>query len=270
MSKVCLSKCLFGRSAISARLIAAILATGLYAALLSNEAIADDAVDDLSSQATDPTASLMSFNFIGAYTGSFHGPNNGEPDHALDLTFRPVIPFTAFGKPNILRMTLPYHANGRGDKGLDSVSLFDLVILNRSWGRLAVGGVATLANESAADTFVIGPAVGAIWALSRKTKLGLFNQNVFGGDTAVSQFQPIAAYQLGNGWSVSAGDLQFTYDWKRSKWINVPIGFQVGKVTRIGNQPVRWAINPQYNLKNDDGLAKWKLVFTFTLLVPTG
>ena len=38
----------------------------------------------------------------------------------------------------------------------------------------------------------------------------------------------------------------------------------------IGDQPVRWAITPQYNLKNDDDLVKWKLVFTFTLLVPTG
>ncbi len=42
------------------------------------------------------------------------------------------------------------------------------------------------------------------------------------------------------------------------------------KVMRFGKQPVRWAINPQYNLKNDDDLVKWKLVFTFTLLVPAG
>lgn len=81
--------------------------------------------------------------------------------------------------------------------------------------------------------------------------------------------QPIFAHQLGGGWALSAGHLQFTYDWKRSRWTNIPIGFQIGKVTRWGNQPVRWAINPQYNLKNDDGLTKWKLVFTFTLLVPT-
>jgi len=72
------------------------------------------------------------------------------------------------------------------------------------------------------------------------------------------------------GWALSAGDLQFTYDWKRSRWTNIPIGFQIGKVMRLGQQPVRWAINPQYNLKNDDDLVKWKLVFTFTLLVPSG
>ncbi len=231
---------------------------------------ADDGVDDLSAAATDPTASLMSFNFIGDYTGAFHGPGNGQSDDAFDLTFRPVIPFKAFGKPNILRMTVPYQVDGRGGDGIDSVSLFDLVIFGKEWGRLGVGAVATLANDSAPDTFVIGPAVGGVWNYSKKMKLGLFNQNVFGGDTAVSQLQPIVAYQLGGGWALSAGDLQFSYDWKNSRWLNIPIGFQIGKVTRIGKQPVRWAINPQYNLKSDDDLVKWKLVFTFTLLVPTG
>ena len=245
------------------------LATG-FAFCATPLAYADDSADALSAAATDPTASLMSFNLIGDYTGAFHGPDNGQSDDAFDLTFRPVIPFKAFGKPNILRMTVPYQVDGRGGDGIDSVSLFDLVIFGKEWGRLGVGAVATLANDSAPDQFVIGPAVGAVWNYSKKLNLGLFNQNVFGGDTAISQLQPIIAYQLGGGWALSAGDLQFSYDWKRSRWLNIPIGFQIGKVTRIGKQPVRWAINPQYNLKNDDDLVKWKLVFTFTLLVPTG
>lgn len=233
-------------------------------------AFADEAASELSAAATDPTASLMSFNIIGDYTGAFHGPDNGRSGDAFDLTFRPVIPFKAFGRPNILRMTVPYQVDGRGEDGINTVTLFDLVIIGQQWGRLGLGAVATLANDSAPDTFVIGPAVGGVWDYAEKTKLGLFNQNVFGGDTAISQLQPIFAHQLGDGWALSAGDLQFTYDWKRSRWTNVPIGFQIGKVTRWGSQPVRWAINPQYNLKNDDGLTKWKLVFTFTLLVPTG
>jgi hypothetical protein len=39
-------------------------------------------------------------------------------------------------------------------------------------------------------------------------------------------------------------------------------------VTRLGKQPVRWAINPQYNLIDDDGFEEWKISFTFALLVP--
>lgn len=229
---------------------------------------ADEAADELARQATDPTASLMAFNFIADYTGAFHGPDTGDDD-AFGITFRPAIPFTAFGKPNILRITIPYQVQGRGEDGLGDVSIFDVAVTNESWGRWALGLVASLSSsDAAADDFAIGPATGAVWAKSKRLNLGVFSQNVFAGDTAVSQLQPVIAYQLGNGWSLSAGDLQFVYDWENGRWLDIPIGVQLGKVTRLFGQPVRWAINPQYNLKDDDGLEEWSVSLTFALLVP--
>jgi hypothetical protein len=124
-------------------------------------------------------------------------------------------------------------------------------------------------DDEAPDDFVLGPAIGGVWQYSKKLNLGLFNQNVFGGDTGISQLQPIVAYQLGDGWSLSGGDLQFVYDWEDSRWLSVPIGAQLGKVTKIAGQAVRFAVNPQYNLIDDDGLEKWKVLLTFTLLVPS-
>ncbi len=235
---------------------------------LLNVAAADEASDELSRQATDPTASLMSMNFIADYTGDFHGPDTGEDD-AYDLTFRPAIPFTAFGKANILRITVPYQVSGRGDDGLGDIGIFNIVVTGESWGRWGAGLVASLfSSDAEPDDFAIGPAFGAVWVLSKKLNVGVFSQNVFAGDTAVSQLQPVIAYQLGQGWSLSAGDLQFAYDWKNDRWLSVPIGFQLGKVTRMGKQAVRWAVNPQYNLKNDDGLEEWSVSLTFALLVP--
>ena len=38
---------------------------------------------------------------------------------------------------------------------------------------------------------------------------------------------------------------------------------------KLGGQPVRFAINPQYNLQNDRGLTEWSVAFTFTALFPT-
>ena len=70
-------------------------------------------------------------------------------------------------------------------------------------------------------------------------------------------------------WAVSAGDLQITYDWEASRWRNIPVGFQLGKVTKIAGLPCRLAVNPQYNLKNDPGLPEWQLTFTFTALFPS-
>jgi hypothetical protein len=229
----------------------------------------DSDADELARQATDPTASLMAFNFILDYTGDYHGPAR-SPNDAWNVSFRPVIPFQAFGASNILRLTLPYQLSGPGDDGLGDVSVFDLVVFNESWGRWGVGAVASLAtSDDAPDDIAVGPAIGAVYQYSKRLNLGLFSQNVFAGDTGVSSLQPIVAYQLGDGWSLSGGDLQFVYDWQRSRWLSVPLGFQIGKVTKLGGQPVRWAINPQYNLIDDEGLEEWSIAITFALLVPS-
>ena len=231
-------------------------------------AYADESANELSRQATDPTASLMSFGLIGGYTGDFYG-NQGDQTRT-EIKFQPVIPFRAFDTSNILRISMPYQLNGPGQDGLSAVAVFDLVVINESWGRWGIGPVMSFAtNDNAPDSFSAGPAIGGVWQYSKKLNLGLFNQNLLAGHTGVSQLQPIVAYQLGEGWSLSAGDLQFAYDWKNSRWLSAPIGFQVGKVTKLAGQAVRWAINPQYNLVNDTGLEKWKILLTFTLLVPS-
>jgi hypothetical protein len=54
--------------------------------------------------------------------------------------------------------------SGRGDNGLGPVTVFDLVVINESWGRSGIGPVMTFAtDDNAPDDFVFGPAVGAQW-----------------------------------------------------------------------------------------------------------
>ncbi|MEQ1892612.1 MAG: hypothetical protein ABL998_08735 [Planctomycetota bacterium] len=212
----------------------------------------------------------MSLGLIGTYTGAYHGSAAGLEDDSSALKFQPVIPFRAFGANNILRISLPYNFDGRGQEGLGDVSIFDLVTIDASWGRWAVGPLVTLASDSAApDPVVAGPAIGGIYQASKTLNLGLFNQSVFGGDTSISQIQPIVAYQLGEGLAISGGDLQFVYDWRDSRWLSLPIGFQIGKVASLWNQPIRVALNPQYNFADDDGLAEWQVTLSVTLLAPS-
>jgi hypothetical protein len=196
---------------------------------------------DLSTQATDPTASLMSFNLINAVSASYHGVD----DSGYTFKFQPVVPFRAFGVSNILRVVVPYQIDGPGNEGLKSVTIFDLAVLPQ-----------------------IGPAAGAIVPISKTLNVGMFTQNLFASDVAITQLQPIAAYQLGHGWALSLGDLQFTYDWERGGWVNVPVGFQIGVVRAIARQPMRFAINPQWNLRNITGADKAQITFTVTLLAP--
>ena len=113
-----------------------------------------------------------------------------------------------------------------------------------------------------------GPAFGVVAPVNSKLNLGVFNQNVFGNDVAISQLQPIVAYQLGQGWSLSLGDLQWVYDWHGGEFVSEPIGAQIGWVVPIAGQPMRFAINPQYDFKDLPGNSRFKTLFTIQIIVP--
>jgi hypothetical protein len=191
-------------------------------------------------------------------------------DTGYALRFQPVLPFTAWGVPNILRMTVPYQISGPSPDGLGDLTMFDMVILPQSWGRLGIGVVGSFAAATSDVSAHVsaGPAIGFVAAVSRKLSLGLFNQNLFGDGVSISQIQPIAAYQLGDGWSLSLGDLQWPYDWDRSEFVSMPIGVQLGKVLPVAGQPMRFALNPQYDLKDLPGASEFKVLFTIQLLLP--
>jgi hypothetical protein len=230
--------------------------------------------EELARRATDPTASPPNFSFINALSLSYQDRVDGRPvdGTGYDLRFQPVIPFKAWGAANILRMTLPYTLSGPGESGLGDVTLFDLIILPQSWGRLGVGVVANIASKAsdAAAKVSFGPAIGLVARASAKLNLGVFNQNLFGTGVAVSQIQPIAAYQLGQGWSLSLGDLQWPYDWKRGELLALPVGIQLGRVLPIAGQPMRLAVNPQYDLLPQPGAEVFSVLVTVTLLLPEG
>ena len=240
------------------------------ASTVGAEESASQSANELSSKATDPTASLMSFSLLGTYTGGFYGDGRGQPNEASSLSLRSAIPFEFLDHPNLFRLTVPYALSGRGDEGFGAISVFDLFMFSASWGRWGIGPLMNFdTTGDLPDAFIVGPAIGGVWKVNKKLNLGLFSQNQFGSNTTLSQLQPVIAYQLGHGWSISAGDLQFIYDWKASQWLSVPVGFQIGKVTKFGDLPVRLAVNPQYNLIDRAGLNEWSISFSFSALLPS-
>ena len=247
-------------------------AHGLLAADVPVTASGESQQDELSRRATDPTASPPTFSFINDVTFSYRDRADGTPvdDTGYALRFQPVIPFTAWGVANILRMTIPYQISGPSPAGLGDVTIFDMVILPQSWGRLGIGVVGSFAaaTSDVSAHASAGPAIGLVASVSKKLNLGLFNQNLFGDGVSISQIQPIAAYQLGSGWSLSLGDLQWPYDWDRNEFVSMPIGVQLGKVLPVAGQPMRFALNPQYDLKDLPGASEFKVLFTIQLLLP--
>ena len=241
---------------LSALVFGLALLAGTAPGLLATEVPAAPAAsgesqqDELSRRATDPTASPPTFSLINDVTFSYRDRADGTPvdDTGYALRFQPVIPFKAWGVANILRMTIPYQISGPSPDGLGDVTIFDMVILPQSWGRLGIGVVGSFAaaTSDVSAHASAGPAIGLVVAVTKKLNLGLFNQNLFGDGVSISQIQPIAAYQLGSGWSLSLGDLQWPYDWDRNEFVSMPIGVQLGKVLPVAKQPMRFAVNPQH------------------------
>jgi len=221
--------------------------------------------EDLAQQAADPTAPLMAFNLKYELTPSYYG----LPDTGHGFGFQPVIPFRAWKQSHLLRTTVSYDIEPPGGRGLDSVSVFDLIVFNKKWGRWGVGPlVQFMPNRGEGrDTAAAGPAIGFV-ARKGKWNLGLFNQNLFGRNTRFSSVQPVIAYVMGGGWSVASGDAQFAVDWTEPQFVNVPIGVQLAKVTKLGGQPVRLFVNPEYNVRSVFGAPHWTVRFGFVILAP--
>lgn len=249
----------------------AVAATGAAEPATAPAPSAESERDELSRRATDPTASPLNFGIINDVSTSYRDLEDGTPaENGYTLKFQPVIPFKAWGVANILRMTVPYQVSGPGPEGLLDLTIFDMAILPQSWGRLGIGVVGSFvaATSEVSAHATVGPAIGFVDQMSKKLSLGLFNQNLFGNDVAISQIQPILAYQLGSGWSLSLGDLQWPYDWDRGEFLSMPIGMQLGKVLPVAEQPMRFAVNPQYDMKDLPGGGRFKVLFAITLLLP--
>ena len=92
---------------------------------------ADETADELAAKATDPTASLMSFQLNDWYTASLHDVGGD----ANQLVFRLAIPFSLAAVNQIFRVTAPYDTSSPGgDSGLSDITIFDLAVFNQPWG----------------------------------------------------------------------------------------------------------------------------------------
>ncbi|MDH3830040.1 MAG: hypothetical protein OEU48_00095 [Gammaproteobacteria bacterium] len=52
-------------------------------------------------------------------------------------------------------------------------------------------------------------------------------------DVSELDFQPIFNYLMGP-WYIGLGDFTWEYDWKGNQGWNIPLGFQLGRITKIG------------------------------------
>ena len=248
----------------------------LFAAHVSTAAGEGTAGQSLEQAASDPTASLMSVSVQDIYAGSYH---QLDDESGNTLLLRSSVPFKTGSLAHIARVTLPVVTDSpSGESGLSDLVLFDLIKVEKSWGRWGIGPVllAPTATDDAIGMgkWALGPAVGFV-ARNNKLMWGLFNQNLFSfagdddrDDVNIGILQPIVNYSLPNKWSVGTSEMNVTYDWDRGAWTALPVGVKLAKLVKFGKLPVQFAGGYEYNFADDYVAPKWTVNLAVKVLFP--
>jgi hypothetical protein len=228
--------------------------------------------ETLSQAAEDPTASFWKLEVNSSEIVNFYALDNQT---ANTTAFRFGGPFKWGGQQNIFRVSLPFITDHPTlQSGLSDVSVFDLLVFNKPWGRWGFGPVAlfpTGGTNRGGGQYAIGPVIGII--LRQQNLLyGVLNQNLFtyAGDdhrppVKNSVLQPIVNYGLGNGWSVGSSDMTWTYNYTARRWTNKPVGVRLSKITRIYRRPVQLSLEYEVNFTRVKGDVDGSLRFNFIL-----
>jgi hypothetical protein len=260
-----------------------LLASALLCALFLPGPAWGQETEALAKQAQNPIASLISVPFQNNFNFGV-GPND---DLQYTLNIQPVLPFKLNDSWNVISRTVlplvyqPVLAPGVGDTfGLGDIQEQLYFSPNKAssfiWG---VGPV--LQFPSATDMtlgfgkWAAGPgAVGLI--MKGPWVAGALANNIwsYAGDddrmdVNVLTVQPFVNYNLPDGWYLTTSPI-ITANWEANsdnRW-TVPIGGGVGKIFRIGTQPLNAQLASYYNIEHPDGAADWQIRFQIQFLFP--
>jgi hypothetical protein len=216
--------------------------------------------------ATDPSVPLAQMQFQNVFVPETYDANG----YSNQFIIQPVIPihldFEHFPY-HIIRPTLPVispTADPDGplgvEGGLGDLTIIDVVVhpikslkTNFGAGYIAVAPTAT-DPQLGLQEWQLGPTVFAITKIIPKWNLGALVEVPFSMESNAYSvlMQPIVVRMLPNEWYVGLGDQEWTLDDQNGNY-NLPINFRVGKVCKIGDQPLNVFVMPFYT---PDGLRK--------------
>jgi hypothetical protein len=187
----------------------------------------------------------------------------------------------------LLRVSLPYTTSSPGkaratDTAIDDfpagpagpgdTEIYDIAVFRRPWGNFDFGPVLIVPTGTRSGVgqgaWSAGPAFGANCTCG-KWKIGAFSQNFFSfadsGKAPVSKtkLQPIIQLSLPGGWSIGTSDMNFTYDWIKGHFTNIPLGDQVIKRFVLAGQRMSLGLQAEYNFANTAASSAW----TFRLIL---
>jgi hypothetical protein len=260
----------------------------LGAARAAAETAYDQSLDAVNKQLANPISSTWAL-FLQQNTYWLNKPER----NVVNLQFQPVLPVALTENWNLITRPVlqvmnstPYlnesgnlhRITGFGDTILTTM-LSPTARLTGPW-LLAAGPsfiFPTASNSRLGQNkWQVGPA-GVFGYLGGKWIAGVFPQQWFSvggpGPQTFSQMniQYFFTYLPGDGWGLGTSP-NILVDWyakKSSNEITFPIGPQVSKVVKIGQLPVKFAVQFQYMPVHPDAFGqKWNLQFAIIPVIP--
>ena len=265
-------------------------ATALLILAAATNAIAQEkGGGDLRSAVQNPISSLVSLPFKFTFD---YGADNGE---ASFLNIQPVLPVTV-GDWNLVNRlivplidtpgqvtgtpNLPNPFQGDGATGLGDIN-YSLFFSPVKYDKWIWGAGPSITVPSATDRqlgsakWSAGPTAVALTRTDWGT-MGILGRQLwsFAGDSdrrSVSQLliEPFLNYNLDKGWFLIT-DMVMTANWMAdsgNRW-TVPVGGGIGRVFKVGNQPINSRLEAYYNVVRPDGAPDWQISFTWQFLFP--
>ena len=247
-----------------------------------SSARAQQSSEALAKAAQNPVAAMISVPFQNN-TNFNVGPYNRAQDI---LNIQPVIPITLNSEWNLIsRSIVPLMLQPSPTTESDLFGLGDIsetmFISPAQPGAIIWGLGPALTFPTATNPilgtgkWLAGPSAVALvtpghWVIGALVS----NQWSFAGDGSRASVntglvQPFINYNLPGGWYVTSSPIM-TINWNADsgqKW-TVPVGGGVGRVFRIGEQPINAQLAAYYNVVRPDNGPDWQLRFQISLLFP--
>jgi len=239
----------------------------------------------LAEAATNPIGNLVQLQLQNQYNWD----NYNSDGYSNSAIVQPVVPFKLPWESVplvVTRTTLPFVSTpdlgdpvGR-EHGVGDLSIIAPFIpkLKAKGIMLGLGPALSIPTASKDTTgsgrWLAGPTAVYFNGRTKGWQWGMLGWHFwdFAGDDDRARvnktfFQPFAVRHFDKGWYAGTPDVPGTYNWKDNKG-TFPFGLRLGRVTKIGKQPVN-LFGEVFGTPWDDGPSpKWTAKVSFTLLFP--
>jgi len=242
----------------------------------------DKATQDLAKESQNPISTLISVPFENNTTF-----NNGTEDAIVNiLNIKPVVPLSIGENWNLInRLIVPViyqeeRFTGEGDVfGLGDITYQGFLSPAKPgkliWGIGPQLQMPTGMDRLTSDQWSLGPAAVGLM-MPGNWVFGLLVSNVWdiGGynnapDVNFFSTQYFINYNMKGGWYLTTAPI-ITANWEADSdntW-TVPFGGGVGRVFKIGKQPVNLKVAGYYSVERPDNASDWNLQAQLTFLFP--